>query len=49
MVELTIFFQAEPSQSGSTLDLLEPSWAQKLKFDIARAEPKSSNLHLKFV
>ena len=38
MVEPTIFGRAEPSQSGSKLDLLEPSWAQKLKFDIARAE-----------
>ena len=38
MVEPTIFGRAEPSQSGSKLDLLELSWAQKLKFDIARAE-----------
>jgi hypothetical protein len=38
MVEPTIFGRAEPSQSSSKLDLLEPSWAQQLKFDIDRAE-----------
>jgi hypothetical protein len=38
MVEPTIFGRAEQSQSGSKLDLLEPSCAKKLKFDIAWAE-----------
>jgi hypothetical protein len=48
MVEPTIFGRAEPSQSGSKLDLLELSWAQKLKFDIARAElsPKAQIRYL---
>ena len=38
MVKATIFGRAEPSQSVSKLDLLDLSWAQKLKFDIAGAE-----------
>ena len=29
---------AELSQNSSNLDLIEPSWAHRLEFDIARAE-----------
>ena len=45
-VEPTIFTQAKPSQIGSNPDLLELSWAKKLKFDIAQAElsQEGSNL-----
>ena len=40
MVEPTIFYWVKPSQIGSNLDLLELSWARKLKSDIFRAEPR---------
>ena len=38
MAEPTILVRAEPSQSSLNLDLLKPSWALTLEFDIAGAE-----------
>ena len=38
MVEPTIFARAYPSQNGSNIDLLDLSWAKKLKSVTDRAE-----------